>query len=400
MTDPLHTQTTTAFTPLAGRMGPRDPDASHRAATPLELFFDLVFVVAIAQAASGLHHAVAGNHVADGVGSYLMVFFAIWWAWMNFTWFASAYDSDDALYRVTVFVELTGALILAAGVSEAFETLDFTTVTIGYTVMRVGIIANWIRAGLGDRLRRTTAMRYAGGLVVVQSLWIALLWAPALLSLPGFFALVAVELAIPVWAERAEPTPWHRHHITERYGLLTIIVLGESVLAATLSIETALSEGEGLSTLLPTIGGGLLMLYSMWWLYFDRPVHHLLTDVRRAFAWGYGHYLVYASAAAVGAGLAVNTDFVTDHAEISEAVAGASVAVPAAVYVLVLWVLHHRPREDAVGPRWLAPVAILALLATPWTPQPVLACGLVLTGLPVVKLLIRHRHMLRLEAGP
>jgi len=258
--------------------------------------------------------------------------------------------------------------------------------------MRIGVIANWVRAGRDDPPGRTTAMRYAGGLVVVQALWIALLWAPGPLTLPGFFLLVASELAIPIWAEQAEPTPWHRHHITERYGLLSIIVLGESILAATVSIETALSEGEGLSTLLPTIAGGLLVLYSMWWLYFDRPVHDLLTDTRKAFRWGYGHYFVYVSAAAVGAGLAVNTDFVTDHAEISATVAGASIAVPAAAYLLVLWMLHHRPREDAVEPGWLAPVAILLLLTTPWGPQPVLACGWVLSALLVVKLFLRHRH--------
>ena len=73
-------------------MRARSPHEAHRTATPLELLFDLVFVVAIAQAASGLHHAIAEDHAMAGLIGYLMVFFAIWWAWMNFTWFASAYD--------------------------------------------------------------------------------------------------------------------------------------------------------------------------------------------------------------------------------------------------------------------------------------------------------------------
>ena len=76
-------------------MSGRDPDEAHRAATPLELLFDLCFVVAVAQAASFLHHDLAEGQVAHGVLSYLVVFFAIWWPWMNFTWFASAYDTDD-----------------------------------------------------------------------------------------------------------------------------------------------------------------------------------------------------------------------------------------------------------------------------------------------------------------
>src|SRR6187402_3508026 len=83
---------------LMAPMRARSPHEPHRAATPLELLFDLVFVVAIAQAAAGLHHSIAEAHVLAGLAGYLMVFFAIWWAWMNFTWFASAYDCDDVPY--------------------------------------------------------------------------------------------------------------------------------------------------------------------------------------------------------------------------------------------------------------------------------------------------------------
>src|SRR5690242_4679178 len=83
------------------RMTARDRDEEHRASTPLELFFDLCFVVAVAQAGGRLVHAIADGHAAHGVAGYLMVFFAIWWAWMNFSWFASAYDTDDVPYRIT-----------------------------------------------------------------------------------------------------------------------------------------------------------------------------------------------------------------------------------------------------------------------------------------------------------
>ena len=84
-------------------------------------------------------------------------------------------------------------------------------------------------------------------------LWIPHLWGP------GFLVLVGVELAVPVWAERTTPTTWHPHHIAERYGLLTLIVLGESILAATVAVQAALASGEALSTLLPIIIGGLLV---------------------------------------------------------------------------------------------------------------------------------------------
>src|SRR4051794_11804429 len=110
-------------------MRARASDEPHRVSTPLELFFDLCFVVAVAQASALLHHAISENHAPEGVRSYLMVFFAIWWAWMNFTWFASAFDTDDVVYRLTTLVQITGALVLAAGIAPAFEG-DWLVVTI------------------------------------------------------------------------------------------------------------------------------------------------------------------------------------------------------------------------------------------------------------------------------
>ena len=371
-------------------MRPRSPDDPHRAATPLELFFDLVFVVAIAQAASGLHHAIADAHAVDGVLGYLLAFFGIWWAWMNFTWFASAYDVDDAPYRVLVFVQMTGALIFAAGV-PALAEMDRTVAVTGYVVMRVAMVLQWIRAGQGDPERRRCAHRYAMGTAAAQAAWVLHLRAPEALVLPGLFALIAVELIVPAWAEARAHTPWHPHHITERYGLMTIIVLGESVLAATVAIQAALAGGEALVGLLPTIGGGLLILYAMWWIYFDRPVHDLLTSLPRAFAWGYGHYFVFASAAAVGAGLAVTTDVVTDHAEAGVRAAGFAVAVPVAIYLFCLWALHHRPRHDSATPEALAPLAIVLVLLTPLTPYPVPLVGLILAGMLALKIFARHR---------
>src|SRR5262245_19505792 len=103
------------------RMSPRRLDEDHRVATPLELFFDLSFVVAVALAASGLHHAVAEDHAGSGLVSFVFVFFGVWWAWMNFTWFASAYDTDDAIYRLTTLVQIAGVLVVAAGVTRVFE---------------------------------------------------------------------------------------------------------------------------------------------------------------------------------------------------------------------------------------------------------------------------------------
>lgn len=358
--------------------------------TPLELFFDLVFVVAIAQAAAGFHHAIAANHAAEGMLSFLMVFFAIWWAWMTFTWFASAYDPGDVPYKLAVLVQITGALIVAAGIPAMFEAHAPNGATVGgYVVMRLAMVAQWLRAAASDPERRTTALRFAGGITVTQIAWVAVLFLPANLILPAFVLFALAEMAVPMWAESAAPTTWHPHHISERYGLFTIIVLGESILAATLAVQAALASGERLVALLPVIVGGLLTVYSLWWLYFYRPVHDFLEDRKfsTAFAWGYGHFVVFASAAAVGAGLAVAVDQATAHTTISTQTAGWAVAVPVALYVGSLWLLHRRP--GSVLYNSLVPISLVLLLAAPVTPQPVLMIGVVLAALLAGKLLLQ-----------
>ncbi len=379
-------------------MRARSPEEDHRAATPLELFFDLVFVVAIAQAASGLHHGIADLHVAEALLSYVMVFFAIWWAWMNFTWFASAYDPDDVLYRLTVFVQLTGALILAAGVPTAFAEGDWRIGAIGYVIMRLAIVAQWTRAARSDPDRKRTAYRYAGGVTCVQIAWVALVFGPTPLAwmTPLFFFLIAVELVIPAWAERASPTCWHRDHIAERFGLLTIIVLGESILAATLAMQAATSEAGLTGPLAELAAGALLIVFSMWWFYFYRPARDLMTTTRAVFTWSYGHYLVYAAGAAVGAGLAVNADFLTDHAAIGAFGADMAVAAPVALYLLTLWFLYE-VRHPEVPTRGLGPVAVILVLLTPFTGHGVLLTGLILAATLALKLAAGHRAAGRAE---
>ncbi len=242
-------------------------------------------------------------------------------------------------------------------------------------------------AGRGaDPATASTARRYALGITVLQLAWVGMFWMPQLWA-PGFITLAALELAVPVWAERAAPTTWHPQHIAERYGLLTLIVLGESILAATVAVQSALASGEALSPLLPIIVGGLLIVYSMWWMYFDRPVHDLLTSLRKAIMWGYGHYFIFASAAAVGAGLAVSVDQATHHAKVSAAGAGAAVAIRRDL-PLCLWFLHDRPEYRQT--RWFGPDRRGLVLLTPFTGYAVLLTGVILASVVAIKLVLRR----------
>ena len=373
----------------------RDTSQQHRAATPLELFFDLCFVVAVARAAEGLHHGVADDHVRDALLAYGTVFFAIWWAWGNFTWFASAYDTDDASYRIATLVQVVGVLVASAGVPDVFASGDWTVMTLGYAIMRVSLASQWLRASRSDRSvsGRRAARRNAIGISTAMLGWGALLVVPPPLRTPGFFVMVAVELTVPVWAERAGHSPWHRAHLAERHGLFTIIVLGESVLAATLALQAVVNGEDATSAVIGTILGAPLVVFAMWWIYFSKPDE--LSGPDQLLTWAYGHYLIFAAAAAVGAGIVVVVDEATGHAAVGPAVAASAVTVPVAAYLLSVWVLHLRAHRERGAARMAFPAASAAALGATWLPEPVLACGLVLAALVAVHALQTGRTAAR-----
>ena len=105
---------------------------------------------------------------------FLQVFFAIWWAWMNFTWFASSFDTDDVPYRLLTMVQMAGVLVLAAGLPAALEHGDFGAVALGYVIMRLGLVAQWLRVAVDDPASRGMALRHAIGITIAQVAWV--LW--------------------------------------------------------------------------------------------------------------------------------------------------------------------------------------------------------------------------------
>ncbi len=365
-------------------MGGRDIHEPHRVSTPLELLFDLTFVVAIAAAAAQLHHAAAEHHLAAGLVGFATTFFAIWWAWMTFTWFASAYDTDDAPYRLMTMVQMVGVLVLAAGVSDATKG-NFTTVTMGYVVMRVGLVGLWLRAARDHVERRKSSLRYAIGIVLVQTLWVLRLLLPASMGLPSFAVLVLLEFSIPLWAAGAGHTPWHAHHIAERYGLFTIIVLGECVLGATNAVAGIItSTGWSVNVALVGVGSASLIL-ALWWVYFLVPSGEALHEHRdRAFRWGYGHAIVFMSLAALGSFLEVVADQLETHGAsapeagvvshaVSPTYAISLVAAAVAVYLLSVWWIQAQVTriEARFHLVWLGSVGWLgAVVVAVWQGMP------------------------------
>jgi low temperature requirement protein LtrA len=141
--------------------------------------------------------------------------------------------------------------------------------------------------------------------------------------------------------------------------LFTIIVLGECVLAATTAIQAALVSAGVSGALIAVSIGGLLLVFAMWWSYFKMPAAiGQLRELRWQIAWGYGHYFIFAAVAALGAGLQVAADAVTDPAHLPAIPAALTVAVPTAIYLIGIAVLHRRRRSW----RDMSRLAIAALL--------------------------------------
>lgn len=333
------------------RMSGRDTHEHHRTATTLELLFDLTFVIAFSLAASQLAHLFAEGHFATGLIGFGFATFAICWAWINFSWFASAYDTDDWIFRSVTMVQMVGVLILAIGLPPMFESIDKGehlnngVMVLGYVVMRVAMVFQWLRASRQDPARREACLAYVKAISIAQLGWVVLIFID--FSLTVTFAMVvvltAIEMLGPYIAEtRYGGTPWHAHHIAERYGLLAIIALGEGVVGTVASI-TAVVEGQGWNldvALVCLAGTGLT--FGMWWIYFLLPSAEVLHHhrLKRSFVWGYGHMPIFAAIVATGAGLHVAAYYIEHKAHIGSVATVLTVAVPVAFYIGLIYAMY------------------------------------------------------------
>ena len=327
----------------------RDPHQAHRAATPLELLFDLTFVVAFGIAASEFAHLLAEDHVGAGLAGFAFATFAVSWAWINFSWFASAYDTDDWVYRLMTMVQMVGVVVLALGLPQLYASIehgghvDNSVVVAGYVVMRVAMVGQWLRAAAQDPPRRRACLTYAGWITVAQIGWLAAIFVHTSVTVTALIVLVlvGVELMGPVLAEtRAGGTPWHAHHIAERYGLFTIITLGEGVVGTVASLSAVVGEqGWSVSAVFVAVAG-IGLTFGMWWVYFALPHAEVLHARRdRSFLFGYLHIAVFAAIVATGAGLHAAAYFIEDHSELSSVATVLSVVIPVGMFLVMMFVL-------------------------------------------------------------
>lgn len=357
-----------------GRMTGRDPHEAHRAATPLELLFDLVFVVAFSQIGSQTAHQLELGHLPTALVGFAFTTFAVTWAWINYSWLASAYDNDDLFFRLATMVVMIGVLVVALGVPPVFHSLeegrifDNTVMVAGYVVMRLATVALWARVAMHDEARRRTAIAYIVNISIAQLGWIALIFLnmPIGITLVVTTLLTLFELAGPLFAElRFGRTPWHAHHIAERYGLLVIITLGEVILGTILAISAVLEvDGWTLETGVVAFSG-VALAFGMWWIYFAIPWGRVLArHPERSFAWGYLQIALFGALVGVGAGLHVAAYVIGGDAHVDATFAALTIAVPVLAFETLLFVLYAvlvRRFDGFHLVLWLGVVAVLAV---------------------------------------
>jgi low temperature requirement protein LtrA len=335
----------------ARRMSGRDPHEPHRAATPLELLFDLTFATSFGLAASEAASVLADGHFVAGLVGFGFASFAICWAWINFSWFSSAYDTDDWLFRIVTMVQMIGVLVLAAGVPRMFASiertghLDNSVMVFGYVIMRVALVFQWLRAAKDDPARRGVCLTYAATISIAQIGWVAqIVMRPAAsdaIILGGI--LVLIEMAGPGLAERQTGgTPWHAHHIAERHSLFAIIALGEGVVG-TVAALSAVVDRQGWTVDAVLIGiAGMGLTFGMWWVYYLVPSGEILQRHRdRAPVWGYGQMLIVTSIVATGAGLRVAAFFIEGRARITALATVLAVVVPVTAFLALMYALSY-----------------------------------------------------------
>jgi low temperature requirement protein LtrA len=353
---------------------------------------------------------LAENRVGAGLLGFTFATFAVCWAWINFSWFASAYDTDDWIYRLLTMLQMVGVVIMALGFPQVYASIeqgdhvDNRVMVAGYVVMRIALVAQWLRAAMQDPEHRAACLTYVTAVTVAQAGWVLSLFVHT--SVPVTFVVVALLVGIetlgPVLAEtRKGGTPWHAHHITERYGLLTIIALGEGVVGTVASLSAVVGDhGWSFDAVFVAVAG-IGLTFGMWWTYFVVPQGDLLYAHReRSFWFGYLPIVTLGSIVATGAGLHAAAYYIEHHSKLGSVPTVLSVAVPVATYVASIYLLYMLMLRtvDAFHLLLLA-LTVVVLAAAVWMAAAGISmanCLLVVTLAPMVTVVgyesLGHRH--------
>jgi low temperature requirement protein LtrA len=267
----------------------------ERRASWLELFFDLCFVVAVGAVAHTLHD----EPTLEGIALFAALFIPVWWSWMEYAWYATSFPEAGAFNRFGAFAAMLTVLAMAtqAGTASHGDPRGYILAFIAFHVI---VIALFLRAARLYPGRTAFSVRYASGFGLAAAIWLVSLALPEEIRPWVWIAALAVDLATP-WAAvlAVVERTFDVSHIPERYGLFTIIVLGEAIIA----VARSMSEAQWTPEAVTTAVAGFAIAVVIWWAYFAHPHAELLERGRLAsFIWGYGHIFVWMGIAITGVG--------------------------------------------------------------------------------------------------
>ena len=322
----------------------------------LELFYDLILVAAVSQLS--LHLT---RHVGfQGVLGFILLFVPIWWSWIGATFYHDRFEADDVGHRLIILALMVANAAVAAHVPTALTTHP-AGFTLSYVGLRLIICFMWARGGYYSPIARPLTNRYLIGFGLGIAVWLFSLQVAG----PGRYALwalaSAIEVLTPLATLQVQATlpKLSQSHLPERFGLLTLIVLGESVVAAINGVA-----GEAMAMAAAVAGVlGLGLTFCLWWLYFDTIMgRRLKRNMRAVPTWVYGHLGLAMALTALGAGLLILIRHAGDLG-VSPAVRWLVCgAMAAALFTLGLLETTTDSPQDDDHLRWLAPMGAMAAL--------------------------------------
>ncbi|MCL1588722.1 MAG: low temperature requirement protein A [Actinomycetia bacterium] len=324
------------------RTAASEGEGEHRSATWLELFYDLVFVVAVA----ALGHRLLLDHSWRGVWIFAGLFVPLWWTWASFTFYADRYDTDDLGQRLLAVAQMVAIALMAASISgeESDSTVAFAA---SFILARAVLLAMYARAYQYIPESRTLVAGYLRGFTLGGIPWVMSLWVPE----PWRFVLwgigLAIDFATPFILRKVQArVPLSVSHLPERFGLFTILVLGESIAAVVAGLGSIGWETDG------TIGLilGVVTATGLWWLYFDNVEGSVVrrrmeqTKAWKPTVWIYTHLPLAIGLTASGIGMEF---LVAQHGEELRWIAVGGIAV-ALVSMAIIHLATERgdPRRD------------------------------------------------------
>ncbi|MBD2678582.1 MULTISPECIES: low temperature requirement protein A [Nostoc] len=273
----------------------------ERRATWLELFYDLVFVVAVSQLAHNLKEDIS----LSGLFGFIVLFIPVWWSWIGTTFYANRFDSDDVGHRLLIAIQMLTAAAMAVNIHHGLGESS-PGFALSYALGRTVLVIEYVRAGIHIPSARPLTTRYAIGFAIAALLWLI----SAFIPIPWRFALwtlgIIIDFATPLTGRKFQLglLP-HASHLPERFGLFTIIVLGEAIIA----VVNGVSEQKWNTLTVISAVFGLVIAFSWWWVYFDnlggKPIEIARTDGKVGVVnlWLYTHLPLVIGIAAAGVGV-------------------------------------------------------------------------------------------------